>query len=138
MELITSGSGVGSLVNNGSNTSLLGGEKVIIDTDPGIDDSMTILMAFQTPEIDVIGLTTIFGNVSTVDATRNALLLCEVAGRPDVPVAEGAHEPLKEKRKQAVRVEFWRNSIRREIEAEVESSIKGLKRTKWSIYDNDI
>ncbi|KAI0497168.1 hypothetical protein KFK09_020390 [Dendrobium nobile] len=95
MELITSGSGVGSLVNNGSNTSLLGGEKVIIDTDPGIDDSMTILMAFQTPEIDVIGLTTIFGNVSTVDATRNALLLCEIAGRPDVPVAEGAHEPLK-------------------------------------------
>lgn len=95
MEPITSGSGVGPLVNNGSHTSLLGGEKVIIDTDPGIDDSMTILMAFQTPEIDVIGLTTIFGNVSTVDATRNALLLCEVAGRPDVPVAEGAHEPLK-------------------------------------------
>lgn len=95
MEPITSGSGVGPLVNNGSHTSLLGGEKIIIDTDPGIDDSMAILMAFQTPEIDVIGLTTIFGNVSTVDATRNALLLCEVAGRPDVPVAEGAHEPLK-------------------------------------------
>ncbi|XP_020592748.1 probable uridine nucleosidase 1 [Phalaenopsis equestris] len=95
MESMTSGLGAGSLVNNGSHTSLLGGEKVIIDTDPGIDDSMTILMAFQTPEIDVIGLTTIFGNVSTVDATRNALLLCEVAGRSDVPVAEGAHEPLK-------------------------------------------
>ncbi|KAJ6802469.1 putative uridine nucleosidase 1 [Iris pallida] len=69
-------------------------EKVIIDTDPGIDDSMAILMAFQTPEIEVIGLTTIFGNVSTEDATRNALLLSEIAGRP-VPVAEGNHEPLK-------------------------------------------
>lgn len=39
------------------------------------DDSMTILMAFQTPEIEILGLTTIFGNVSTEDATRNALLL---------------------------------------------------------------
>lgn len=70
-------------------------EKVIIDTDPGIDDSMTILMAFQTPEIEVIGLTTVFGNCNTEDATRNALLLCEIAGCPSVPVAEGNLEPLK-------------------------------------------
>lgn len=40
-----------------------------------IDDNMTILMAFQTPEVEVIGLATIFGNVTTKDATRNALLL---------------------------------------------------------------
>lgn len=70
-------------------------EKLIIDTDPGIDDTMAILMAFQSPELEVLGLTTIFGNVSTEDATRNALLLCEIAGRPDVPVAEGSPEPLK-------------------------------------------
>lgn len=70
-------------------------EKVIIDTDPGIDDSMTLLMAFQTPEIEVLGLTTVFGNCGTEDATRNALLLCEIAGRPGIPVAEGSHEPLK-------------------------------------------
>eukprot|EP00262_Sarcandra_glabra_P006061 TRINITY_DN180_c3_g1_i2.p1 TRINITY_DN180_c3_g1~~TRINITY_DN180_c3_g1_i2.p1 ORF type:complete len:325 (+),score=61.83 TRINITY_DN180_c3_g1_i2:236-1210(+) len=70
-------------------------EKVIIDTDPGIDDSMAILMAFQTPKLEVLGLTTIFGNVSTEDATRNALLLCEIAGCPGVSVAEGSHEPLK-------------------------------------------
>ncbi|GAY33189.1 hypothetical protein CUMW_006060 [Citrus unshiu] len=49
--------------------------KLIIDTDPGIDDSMTILMAFQTPELEILGLTTIFGNVTTEDATRNALTL---------------------------------------------------------------
>ncbi|XP_006341118.1 probable uridine nucleosidase 1 isoform X1 [Solanum tuberosum] len=60
-----------------------------------IDDSMTILMAFQTPEVEIIGLTTIFGNVTTKNATRNALLLCEAAGYPDVPVAEGSSEPLK-------------------------------------------
>lgn len=70
-------------------------EKVIIDTDPGIDDSMAILMAFQSPELDILGLTTIFGNVTTEDATRNALILCEIAGCPDVPVAEGSPEPLK-------------------------------------------
>ncbi|CAN0880023.1 Uridine nucleosidase 1 [Linum grandiflorum] len=69
--------------------------KLIIDTDPGIDDSMAILMAFQTPEVEILGFTTVFGNVATVDATRNALLLCEIAGRPDIPVAEGSHEPLK-------------------------------------------
>ncbi|KAL0347070.1 UNVERIFIED_CONTAM: Uridine nucleosidase 1 [Sesamum calycinum] len=50
-------------------------EKIIIDTDPGIDDSMAILMAFQSPELEILGLTTIFGNVTTEDATRNALLL---------------------------------------------------------------
>ncbi|MQL76093.1 hypothetical protein Taro_008486 [Colocasia esculenta] len=70
-------------------------QKLIIDTDPGIDDSMTILMAFQMRELEIVGLTTVFGNVHTEDATRNALLLCEVAGHPDVPVAEGSQEPLK-------------------------------------------
>ncbi|KAD3337677.1 hypothetical protein R6Q59_027548 [Mikania micrantha] len=70
-------------------------EKIIIDTDPGIDDSMAIMMAFQTTKIKILGLTTIFGNVSTKDATRNALLLCEIAGCPNVPVAEGSPEPLK-------------------------------------------
>ncbi|KAL6574977.1 Uridine nucleosidase 1 [Orobanche minor] len=70
-------------------------EKIVIDTDPGIDDSMAILMAFQSPDLDILGLTTIFGNVTTEDATRNALILCELAGRPDVPVSEGNPEPLK-------------------------------------------
>ncbi|KAG6427513.1 hypothetical protein SASPL_111759 [Salvia splendens] len=70
-------------------------EKLIIDTDPGIDDSMAIIMAFQSPELDILGLTTVFGNVNTEAATHNALLLCEIAGRSDVPVAEGSFEPLK-------------------------------------------
>ncbi|CAL9107930.1 unnamed protein product [Musa textilis] len=86
----------GSLMNNGRNHAPSDEPmKVIIDTDPGIDDSMAILMAFQNPEIEVLGLTTIFGNVFTEDATGNALLLCEIAGHPEVPVAEGSHEPLK-------------------------------------------
>ncbi|KAL6859174.1 hypothetical protein ACP4OV_018176 [Aristida adscensionis] len=70
-------------------------DKIIIDTDPGIDDSMAILMAFKAPTVEIIGLTSIFGNISTEGATRNALLLCERAGHPEVPVAEGSPEPLK-------------------------------------------
>ncbi|CAL5334561.1 unnamed protein product [Camellia sinensis] len=68
-------------------------EKIIIDTDT--DDSMAIFMAFQSPQLEVLGLTTIFGNVTTEDATRNALLRCEIAGCPGLPVAEGTPEPLK-------------------------------------------
>ncbi|KAG4917310.1 hypothetical protein JHK85_055591 [Glycine max] len=69
-------------------------KKIIIDTDPGIDDAMAIFLALQSPEVEVIGLTTIFGNVYTTLATRNALHLLEVAGRTDIPVAEGSHVTL--------------------------------------------
>lgn len=66
-------------------------KKIIIDTDPGIDDAMAIFVALQSLEVDVIGLTTIYGNVYTTLATRNALHLLEIAGRTDIPVAEGSH-----------------------------------------------
>ncbi|GAV67154.1 IU_nuc_hydro domain-containing protein, partial [Cephalotus follicularis] len=66
-------------------------KKMIIDTDPGIDDAMAIFLALKSPEVEVIGLTTIYGNVYTTLATRNALHLLEVAARTDIPVAEGSH-----------------------------------------------
>ncbi|XP_052725470.1 probable uridine nucleosidase 2 isoform X2 [Vigna angularis] len=69
-------------------------KKIIIDTDPGIDDAMAIFVALNSPEVEVIGLTTIYGNVYTTLATRNALHLLEVAGRTDIPVAEGSHLTL--------------------------------------------
>jgi inosine-uridine nucleoside N-ribohydrolase len=69
-------------------------KKIIIDTDPGIDDAMAIFLAFKSPEVEVIGLTTIYGNVYTTLATKNALHLLEVAGRTDIPVAEGSHVTL--------------------------------------------
>ena len=69
-------------------------KKIIIDTDPGIDDAMAILFALASPELDVVGLTTIFGNVHTETATRNALRLLEFAGRSDIPVAHGTEVPL--------------------------------------------
>lgn len=69
-------------------------KKIIIDTDPGIDDAMAIFVALESPEIEVIGITTIYGNVYTSLATRNALHLLEFAGRGDIPVAEGSHVTL--------------------------------------------
>jgi inosine-uridine nucleoside N-ribohydrolase len=68
--------------------------KIIIDTDPGIDDAMAIFYALASPELDVIGLTTIFGNAHTEVCTRNALSLLEIADRTDIPVAHGAVRPL--------------------------------------------
>jgi uridine nucleosidase len=70
-----------TLVNNVNgfvNGVVRNAEKLIIDTDPGIDDSMAILMAFRCPEVEVVGLTTVFGNAATEDSTRNALLLDSV------------------------------------------------------------
>ena len=68
-------------------------QKIIIDTDPGIDDAMAIHQAFADPRLEVLGLTTIFGNVATPMATRNALRLVEMAAYPAV-VAHGAEAPL--------------------------------------------
>ncbi|KAI4976346.1 hypothetical protein ZWY2020_049953 [Hordeum vulgare] len=70
-------------------------KKVIIDTDPGIDDAMAIFVALRSTELEVVGLTTIFGNVYTALTTRNALHLLETAGRTDIPVAEGSHVTIK-------------------------------------------
>jgi len=69
-------------------------KKIIIDTDPGVDDAMAILFAFNSPAVEIVGLTTIFGNVSTELATQNALRLVEFAGHPEVPVAHGADKPF--------------------------------------------
>jgi len=68
-------------------------QKIIIDTDPGIDDAMALHMAFADPRLEVVGLTTIFGNVNVEQATRNALWLAEQANYK-LDVAKGATRPL--------------------------------------------
>lgn len=67
--------------------------KMIIDTDPGIDDAMAILFALEHPGIELLGLTTVFGNVPAELATANALRILEAAGA-DVPVCEGAKDAI--------------------------------------------
>lgn len=66
--------------------------KIILDTDPGIDDAMAIFFAFQSPNIDVLGLTTVFGNVPVEMSARNAVTLCDLAGQ-DIPVTKGVGMP---------------------------------------------
>ncbi len=69
--------------------------KIIIDTDPGQDDAVAILLALASPEdIEVLGITCVAGNVPLPLTTRNARIVCELAGRPDVPVFAGADRPL--------------------------------------------
>lgn len=67
---------------------------LLIDTDPGVDDALALLMAFNDPAHELVGLTVTAGNVGLQHTLRNALKLCEVAGRDDVPVFPGCAEPL--------------------------------------------
>ena len=71
--------------------------QLIIDTDPGVDDAIAILMAMAASEVEILGLTTVGGNVPLARATRNALSLLQAASRSDIPVAKGASRPLRGK-----------------------------------------
>src|SRR5438067_13750185 len=68
--------------------------KLIIDTDPGIDDAFAIALAALSDDVELLGVTTVFGNVSLANTTDNALRLLALCGRSDVPVAAGADRPL--------------------------------------------
>ncbi|MBI4305569.1 MAG: nucleoside hydrolase [Chloroflexi bacterium] len=70
-------------------------ERVIIDTDPGLDDFFAIVQALRSPELEVHALTTVGGNVPLSYATRNALRALRHGGRSDVPVVPGSARPLK-------------------------------------------
>ena len=69
-------------------------KRVIIDADPGIDDTAAILLALASPELEVVAVTTIFGNASVGDCTTNAHHVLSAAGRRDIPVFRGAGKPL--------------------------------------------
>jgi len=67
---------------------------IVLDTDPGVDDALAFLLAFNSPEIKVEAVTTVVGNVSHEKTHGNALKLMEFLGISDVPVAKGAEKPL--------------------------------------------
>lgn len=69
-------------------------QAIIIDTDPGQDDAIAILLALGSPELEVLGLTTVAGNVPLALTSRNARMVLELAQRRDVPVYAGADRPL--------------------------------------------
>ena len=72
--------------------------KIIIDTDPGQDDAFALLLALASPdELDVLGICSVAGNVPLNWTTRNARIICELAGKPQAKVFEGCAAPLKRK-----------------------------------------
>ncbi len=69
-------------------------KRIIIDTDPGVDDALTFLLALASPEIKLEALTTVQGNVTIKKATRNALSVLELANASHIPVVQGCSHPL--------------------------------------------
>lgn len=69
--------------------------KIIIDTDPGQDDAVAILLALGSPELEVLGITCVAGNVPLPLTAKNARVICELAGRSDVKVFAGCEKPLQ-------------------------------------------
>ena len=67
---------------------------ILIDCDPGHDDAIALLLAVASPEVSLLGVTTVGGNSGLANTTRNALRVLELAGRPDIPVAAGCDHPL--------------------------------------------
>src|SRR5205085_10210601 len=68
---------------------------IILDCDPGHDDALAILLALARPELQILGITTVAGNSTLENTTRNALAVLTLLGRTDVPVAAGAAQPLR-------------------------------------------
>ena len=67
---------------------------VLVDCDPGQDDAIALLLALASPELELLGVTTVAGNQTLAKVTDNAIRVLELAGRGDVPVAAGADRPL--------------------------------------------
>jgi len=68
--------------------------RLIIDTDPGVDDAFAIALAARSADVELLAVTTVFGNVGLESTTRSALRVLALCGREDVPVAVGAARPL--------------------------------------------
>ena len=69
--------------------------KVIVDCDPGIDDALAIILALKSKEIEVIGITTVSGNVKSLQGAKNTLKVLKLLGRLDIPVYLGESKPIK-------------------------------------------
>jgi inosine-uridine nucleoside N-ribohydrolase len=78
--------------------------KIIFDTDPGTDDAMALMLALNSPELDVRAITVVPGNVTAKQGLENALRMTSLANRCDIPVAAGAQHPLFQK---LITAEFW-------------------------------
>jgi purine nucleosidase len=80
------------------------GKKVIFDTDPGTDDAMALMLALNSPELDIRAITVVPGNVTAKQGLENALKMMSLANRCDIPIAAGAQHPLFQK---LITAEMW-------------------------------
>lgn len=71
------------------------GHKILLDCDPGADDALALYFALAHPELDLLAVTTTYGRVPLAQATRNALRLCALAGRAELPVCSGVPTPTR-------------------------------------------
>ena len=83
-----------ALASGSSPAPARGPFRVIIDTDPGVDDALALLLAMRSPELKIEAITPVAGNVPLELALPNALRMVEISGRTDIPVAAGAKVPL--------------------------------------------
>src|ERR1700694_3394790 len=79
-------------------------KKIIFDIDPGTDDALSLMLALNSPELDVRAITVVPGNVTAKQGLENALRMISLANRCDIPVAAGAQHPLFQK---LITAEFW-------------------------------
>src|ERR1700716_949790 len=79
-------------------------KKIIFDTDPGTDDALALMLALNSPELDVRAITVVPGNVTAAMGLENALRMVSLANRCDIPIAAGAQHPLFQK---LITAEFW-------------------------------
>jgi len=68
--------------------------KIVLDMDPGVDDAIALILALNSPELEILGVTTTYGNVSVEKATKNVFRILKLMGRTDIPVFPGARKPL--------------------------------------------
>jgi inosine-uridine nucleoside N-ribohydrolase len=88
----------------GLTAQALAAKKIVIDTDPGTDDALALMLALNSPELDVRAITVVPGNVTAAMGLENALRMVSLANRCDIPVAAGAQHPLFQK---LITAEFW-------------------------------
>src|SRR3546814_9189700 len=100
------------------------GRPIIIDTDPGQDDAIALLLALASPELDVLGITAVAGNVPLALTEKNARKVCELAGRPEAKVFAGCARPL-------VRRPVTAEQVRSE---EHTSELQSLMRISYSVF----
>ena len=87
-----------------ANSTVASTRKIIFDTDPGTDDAMALMLALNSPELDVRAVTVVPGNVTAKQGLENALRMMSLANRCDIPIAAGAQHPLFQK---LITAEFW-------------------------------